>query len=275
MNPQQICPNCPPSAGTKTIFTLASDVRVVRCRGCGLQFAVGYPAIQTADSEVYGEHYFAGAIEQRREREAIFAELMAEIESVLGRKGRLLDVGCGDGALVKTAADLGWLAEGTDVATAAIRFTRERAGVTVHHGVVEALDLEPKSFDVIVLNHVLEHVRDPRATLSHLKVLLRTGGVIRVEVPNLASLSARTQNLQSKFRLKKHRWRHYETGHHFWFFTPRTLAKTIRSAGLEPFRLAAPTEQWGYKSHYTRMLNALYRRTFWGGHLIAYARRGG
>ncbi|UCH83996.1 MAG: class I SAM-dependent methyltransferase [Candidatus Latescibacterota bacterium] len=247
---------------------------MLKCRGCQLQFAETYPDLDTAETEIYGDRYFVEAIEQRRERLTTFNELMTEIESMVGRKGRLLDVGCGDGVLLEVAADNGWEAEGTDVATAVVRHTRDTKGLAVHQGEVEDIALERGSFDVIVLNHVLEHVRDPRATLSRLRDLLADDGVIRVEVPNVASLSAITQNIQSRYNLKKNRWRHYETGHHFWFFTPRTLARTLNGAGLTPFQISAPAEQWGRVSRYKRTLNVLYRLTFWGGHLIAYARPG-
>ena len=174
--------------------------------------------------------------------------------------------------LLEAAIANGWQAEGMDVATAAVKYAREERGLTVHHGLIEDVSLEPGSFDVIVLNHVLEHVRNPRETLAHLRTLLTPTGIIRTEVPNVGSLSARTQNLQSRLKVKKNLWRHYETGHHFWFFTRSTLTRTMRGAGLTPVRVTAGTEQWGEKSLYIRTLNAIYKLTFWGGHLVAYAR---
>ena len=251
---------------------MESGLRVLQCRGCKLQFAEVYPEIEEADSDIYGTRYFADAIEDREERYETFTELLKQIESVLGRKGRLLDVGCGDGTFLEVAADSGWEAEGTDISTAAVRHARENRGLTVHHGVVEDVTLEPGSFDAVIMNHVLEHVRNPVVTLSRLRDLLAKDGVVRIEVPNAASLSVWTQNLQSRYHLKKNRWRHYETGHHFWFFTPRTLAHTISAAGLSAFGVAAPVRQWGRKSRYDRAMNALYKVTFWGGHLVAYAR---
>lgn len=270
----QSCPNCLPGTASRTVFEMISGVRVLQCRGCGLQFAEEYPEIGIAESAIYGDRYFAEAIEKRREREDTFAELITEIESMSNRKGRLLDVGCGDGMLLEVAAKSGWEAEGIDVSSAAVRYAREKRGLVVHQGVVEDIMIERGSIDVIVLNHVLEHVRNPRATLSHLRGFLAGDGIVRIEVPNVASLSAKTQNLQSRFRLKKHRWRHYETGHHFWFFTPRTLNRTVRAAGLSPIRVAAPARQWGHKGRHKRALNELYKVTFWGGHLVAYAVKG-
>ncbi|MEJ2722784.1 MAG: class I SAM-dependent methyltransferase, partial [bacterium] len=250
---------------------MTSGVRVVRCRGCGLQFAEEYPDIEKAESVIYCDRYFTKAIEKRGERKGTFAELIAEIESMSKRKGRLLDVGCGDGMLLEVAAKSGWEVEGIDVSSAAVRYVKEKKGPAVHQGVVEDVAIESGSIDVIVLNHVLEHVQDPRATLMRLRTILAGDGVVRIEVPNATSLSTRTQNLPSRFRLKKHRWRHYETGHHFWFFTPKALIRTIRAAGFSPIRVAAPARQWGQKSRFERSLNQLYKFTFWGGHLVAYA----
>ena len=68
MNPPQTCPNCSPPAPSRTVFTLRPNIHVLKCRGCGLQFAEEYPEIENADSEIYGDRYFAEAIEQRKER---------------------------------------------------------------------------------------------------------------------------------------------------------------------------------------------------------------
>ncbi|MBW2020563.1 MAG: class I SAM-dependent methyltransferase [Deltaproteobacteria bacterium] len=44
------------------------------------------------------------------------------------------------------------------------------------------------TFDIITVNHVLEHVRDPKTTLSELKRIVKAGGHIFIEVPNERSL---------------------------------------------------------------------------------------
>ena len=199
--------------------------------------------------------------------------MLTDLEARLGRKGRLLDVGAGEGQLVRAALACGWQAEGTDVSSAAVEIMRQRYGLIAHHGEVERLDLPVAAFDVVVMSHVLEHVRDPGSTLAAVRERLVPGGLLRVEVPNLAGLSARTKNLQSRFGLKRHAWRHYSTEHHFWFFTPRTLALTIASAGFERLELQAPARQWGAQGAGLQLLNAVYQRFLWGGHAVAFARR--
>ncbi len=252
---------------------MASGGRVLQCLSCAIQFAESYPQIETADTMIYGDSYFAEAIEKRRSRERIFTELLGDVESVVGRKGRLLDVGCGEGLLLEVAAGSGWDAAGTEISSAMIRYAREERGLNVHHGVLEDVPLTPGSYDAIILNHVLEHVKNPRSTLSCVSELLSPDGVVRIEVPNLASFSSRVRNVQSKLRLKKNLWKHYSTSHHFWFFEPQTLAATIETAGMSVLSVNAPAAQWGKKSIFAHAANRLYARTLWGGHLVAFARK--
>ncbi len=270
--PDQSCPNCSDTP-TRRVFSIRSGGHVVRCTGCDLQFASGYPEIDTADRVIYSYKYFKPAIDNQKSRERIFTELLREVESVIGRKGRLLDVGAGEGTLLVAAVKRGWHAEGTDIASDMVQHIRERLQLTAHRGVLEEVELPQGSFDAVVMNHVLEHVQNPRTTLEAVARLLCDGGAVRVEVPNLASLSSRGKTLQSRLKLKRNPWRHYDTGHHFWYFTPVTLRNTLKAAGLDVMRMFAPSKQWGEKHFFDRITNRIYARPLLGGHLVAYARR--
>jgi len=270
MKHKQKCPNCTDSP-TRQVFIAPAGGRIVQCFRCGLQFAEDYPEIEAADIEIYGSDYFRASLEEQERRMGIFDQFVAEVESIIGRKGRLLDVGCGEGTLLFAAVERGWKAEGTEIASVMVHHIREKFGLTVHQGVLEDLELPLCSFDAIIMNHVLEHVSDPRITLEKIAELLSPGGVVRIEVPNLASLSNRWKNFQSRFGLKKNLWKHYSPDHHFWFFTPRTLKATLEEAGLSPLMIIAPAKQCGGKSSIDNLANALYRKTLWGGHLVAYA----
>lgn len=267
----QTCPNCP-DVSVREVFT-CDGARIVQCLSCGLERAERYPDLNQEEVRIYPATYFERAVVEEAQRVVICHELLADLEARLGRKGRLLDVGAGDGQLVRTALARGWQAEGTDISSAAVEIVRQRYGLIVHHGEVERLGLPAAAFDAVVMSHVFEHVRDPGSTLAAVRELLVPGGLLRIEVPNLAGLSSRVKRLQSRFGLKRHPWKHYSTGHHFWFFTPRTLALTIASAGFECLMLRAPARQWGARGTGLRLINAVYQRLLWGGHLEAFARR--
>ena len=272
MSSLQTCPNCVDKP-TRPVFTISPGNRVVACTGCGLQFAERYPDIETADHEVYDAGYFENAIGKTDERTDVFNELVVEIERILGRRGRLLDVGAGDGALLAVAAARGWQAEGTEISTAMVERSRHGGGPILREGVIEDIALETEAFDAVVLNHVLEHVRNPRTTLEAVARVLRDDGLARIEVPNIASLSARGKNLQSRLRIKPNPWKHYDTGHHFWFFTVDTLAATMRAAGLAVASITTLARQWGREGRGEDVRDRLYKRTALGKHIIAYARR--
>ena len=96
-----------------------------------------------------------------------------------------------------------WAAKAASSTSAMVEYTTKHFDITMHHGALEDLHLPRASFDAIVLNHVLEHVRDPRSTLEEVGRLLREDGLVRIEVPNLAGLSARIKNLQSRTGMKR------------------------------------------------------------------------
>ena len=101
--------------------------------------------------------------------------------------GRLLEVGSGGGRHRGWLAAEGWRVEGQDVDPQAVERLRASLGVPVHLGPVASLGLEAGGYDAVVLNHVLEHVHDPRAMLRELRRLLRPGGRLVAATPNFAS----------------------------------------------------------------------------------------
>ena len=106
-------------------------------------------------------------------------------------ESRLLDIGCGDGALI---AELGrrqprWQFAGVEIAEAAAELAAHRcrdADVRVYDG--ETLPWEAGAFELAVLSHVLEHVPDPVAVLRE---AARVATCVIVEVPLEDNLSAR------------------------------------------------------------------------------------
>ena len=101
--------------------------------------------------------------------------------------GLLLDVGCGNGGFLYIAREMGWQAHGLDMDPKAIEAARLR-GLNVQCGSIELLSHEVQKYDVITLSHVIEHVHDPLDLLSQLHRLLKPGGVLWIETPNIGSL---------------------------------------------------------------------------------------
>jgi len=250
------------------MFSVQQDKTVLICAKCNLQFTEMYPDVDEAGKEIYSDNYFNHMIEKTVQRKKRFGELISQIESILNRKGRLLEVGAGEGTLLHAALNRGWEVAGTEVSPSAILYIQKRFNIKMYHGVLEDIPPQPDSYDAIVLHHVLEHVKNPKTTLEKAAELVRGDGIIRIEVPNIASLSCKLKNIQSYLRLKKNPWKHYATGHHHWFFTPGTLKNVIEKSGLALVKIETSNKRWRRIPTLQYLQNLLG-----GGVIIAFARK--
>src|SRR5205085_12126309 len=98
--------------------------------------------------------------------------------------GRLLDVGCGGGHLIRAARAEGWRGVGTDLGHAACRAARETTTAPVAQAEATALPFRDGTLDVVTLVNVLEHTAAARRTLEEAARVLRPGGLLVVRVPN-------------------------------------------------------------------------------------------
>ena len=117
---------------------------------------------------------------------------LALIERYVPLSGkRVLDLGCGVGEYVRAFACRGARVFGSDVAAGRLVEARQRVAATQTGGVQgflvaagEALPFRDASLDVIVLNEVIEHVADDRATLREIARVLTPGGTCILYAPN-------------------------------------------------------------------------------------------
>ena len=85
-------------------------------------------------------------------------------------------------------------------------------GVEVVRSGVQELELPERTYGLVVLWHVLEHLTDPGAVLERARGWLTSRGCLLVGVPNLESLQA---------RLGGDRWFHLDSQRHLVHFTPQ------------------------------------------------------
>jgi 2-polyprenyl-3-methyl-5-hydroxy-6-metoxy-1,4-benzoquinol methylase len=101
---------------------------------------------------------------------------------------RVLDVGCGDAGVIIAFAEAGARVAGVELDEKSLRRGRVRAeehGVTVElaKSVAEALPYPAESFDLVILDNVLEHVMDRHRTLVEIRRVLRPGGLLYMVTP--------------------------------------------------------------------------------------------
>jgi SAM-dependent methyltransferase len=150
-----------------------------------------------------------------------------------GRRGRLLDVGCGLGYFVKRTATVpGWEAFGYEISPQAVAFARETLGLdTVYCGRVEDSDFESGSFDVITLWDVIEHIPEPDPLLAYLCSLLKPDGLLCMHTPN-AAIQVPKAKLKRWLRGMQPGLHYLEARDHVNLYTGRTLQRVLTRNGF-------------------------------------------
>jgi SAM-dependent methyltransferase len=279
---------CPWCESTDTTFVLAARDRitgesgfaVVQCRACELRFTQPRPHDEDM-SRYYPSHFYdslsstdavvdsiAHGAERRLILHSVFgyplgrfgaiAQLSARLATWGTRRdashvpwipgGRLLEVGSGRGAGLKEYQGLGWDVVGVEPGARGVQLARA-AGFDVRHGDLQSQHFPTHSFDAIVLNHVLEHIPDPRSALTELGRILRPRGWLLIRVPNGASWEA---------RLLRSHWYPWELPRHLTHFSPTTLRRALLETGYDVPRIRTefrPTTlgqnlQWALRSRF-------------------------
>ena len=136
--------------------------------------------------------------------------------------GVLLDVGCGNCSFLEVAQSSGWQVVGVDPDDKAIAHGLKE-GYNVKQGGIELFDGEESVFDVITINHVIEHVHDPVSVLKACHRLLKPTGQLWLETPNIDSFGH--QHYMEN-------WRGLEPPRHLVLFNSSSLIRALVGAGF-------------------------------------------
>ena len=138
-------------------------------------------------------------------------------------KGKLLDVGCGNGRFLSIMRRGGWKTAGIEADIELAARLRAELGLDIHAGRIENCPFEDSSFDVIHLSHVLEHLADPVASLGKALRLLKTGGRLYLRLPDSNGLAA---------KLFKDRWVGLDAPRHLCIYTRESVEMLLDKSGF-------------------------------------------
>ena len=178
------CPACTSGAFSHqgTWKSVQGDYDLYKCGDCRLRFS--WP-MQPGSADFYASCPFYSARPQYR---------LLSLKKILSRdwrirqfralnlpKGRLLDVGCGHGEMVRAASLMGYEAFGVDMDEKAIAIARKLGIPNVSVGRAE--DSKEGPFDIVTCLDVLEHLQNPVGVLRDFGSALAPGGCIVISVP--------------------------------------------------------------------------------------------
>jgi len=134
---------------------------------------------------------------------------------------RVLDIGCGTGAMLQQLSRYGTV-DGVDTDPNAVRFCRERGVAGVRRLTSQTLPWEPETFDLVTALDVIEHIDDDQAVLGEVQRVLRPGGTLLLTVPAYEVL----WGPQDEISHHKRRYRAWQ------------IRERLERAGLEPVKLS-------------------------------------
>ena len=202
------------------------------CCSCGGLYLDPRPA-PAALERIYPDDYYSYDFERklgplvRRFKALADGAKVRAYRPYLADGARVLDVGCGDGHVLRTIARVAARPvelvgiELSEQASAAA----EASGVQVLRGRIEEVALPAGAFDLVIMNQLIEHVREPRAVLERIREALAPKGHLFLETPNVESLDARL--------FRRRYWGGYHFPRHFHLFGTRTFERLVWDAGLE------------------------------------------
>lgn len=219
---------------------MTADYAFRRCGGCGLVFMDPRPT--RAELPTF---YPASYHNFDPPKNAISKFLLnryldrqaAICRKLMRRDGAMLEVGCAAGDLLERVVQTGTAAtvHGIDVSAEACARARDR-GLDVFHGTLDEFETDQR-YDLIFMSHVIEHVLDPVETIVKVTALLKPGGVLYLETPNVRSLDA---------RIWKRRWGLIHYPRHLYLFDRGTIVRLLETGGLRVEGTASQLNSCGW-----------------------------
>lgn len=255
------CPLCGKSHFEKVMtctdhYATNEPFDICRCVACGFLFTQDAP-----DESEIGRYYESpDYISHTDTRRGLANRLYHYVRQYMLRRkarlikrccglsrGRLLDIGTGTGYFPHFMQERGWRVSAIEKSPQARAFAHEHFGLEAD--APEALDTyEAKSFDVVTLWHVMEHLQHLNETWERLYSILDDRGILVIAVPNPTSSDARHY---------KEMWAAYDVPRHLWHFTPAVMQQFGAKHGF----ILTERHPMPFDAFYVSMLSEKYRKS--------------
>lgn len=214
------------------VFFVKNGYTIYRCQSCGLRQTDLKKNYKEFVQSHYNKGYFSGDpeksayVDYKTDKPYIIKNMRRFLRRIETYKtnGTLLDVGCAFGFFVELACDHGFDAYGFDPSQHAVREAKRLVGPTrIKHGTIDSVSYPKKSFDVITMFDVFEHLQDPGSDIAKLKTYLKDDGIMVIATGNSSSVME---------KILKRRWTFYIPPQHLFFFNKATMTTLLAKYNL-------------------------------------------
>ena len=204
---------------------------VLKCRGCGVQFADKFP-IEKKIKNIYSKKYYnawtdkTGEIPKSVEimKKNTFRRYLNLLSKYISFKGKnLLDIGCATGFFLEEACDLRCRCWGVELNPFGAKESLKKFPKKIFNGILEKSKYQNNFFDVITLVDLIEHTKDPLTVIGEVRRIVKKNGYILIVTPNTGGMWARVLG-------KK--WTNYKE-EHLYYFNEKSLKCVLKISGLK------------------------------------------
>ena len=196
--------------------------QIVQCKNCSLRYV--NPRLK---SSLIIEGYSSGSdeafISQAYGREKTFARQLRIISRFI-KPGKVLDVGTAGGSFLSIAKKKGWDVQGIEPNEWLCKWGRDNYGVPITPGILKKGMYKKNTFDLVTLFDVLEHTPDPKSVLEECNRILKPGGILVLNVPDIDVWLHKIMGRKWFFYLSVH----------LYYFSRKTLKNMLRQNGFKP-----------------------------------------
>lgn len=207
--------------------------RLVKCKNCGLVYLSPGPTKKNSSKYYPQETYWSPKRNAFKTYYHLYNFIFSEI-----KKGRILDIGAGTGLFLSYFKKKGWDVTGVEVSATACKAAKKFFNINLITGDLLNIKLPSKSFDLVTLNNVIEHLHDPKNTLIKIHKLLDENGLIMISCPNIKGFGA---------QLFKKKWYGIDSPRHLYQFERRTLEKILTESGFEAVKFTNNFRRHNYE----------------------------
>jgi 2-polyprenyl-3-methyl-5-hydroxy-6-metoxy-1,4-benzoquinol methylase len=216
-------------ADDRLYATTTAKFPIVQCSNCGLVRMENVPADL---SPFYPHNYWfqpsqslAARLEEAYRRLLILDHIQFAEHALreIGSNGPVLDVGCGGGLFLGVLRQRGARVAGMDNSPEAAAAALQHNQVPALLGDLTKAPIAPASCALITMFHVLEHLPDPKAFLTAARQLLRPGGRLIVQVPNIDCW---------QYKVLGSNWNGVDVPRHLHDFRTKDLERLLNQSGF-------------------------------------------
>lgn len=177
----------------------------------------------------------------------IFMKRLILINRLIERTpGRVIDIGCSTGVFLDLFKESGWETWGVEPSKSGI--IAKKKGHKVINDYFEKGVLPKNYFDLVIMNHTLEHMDNPAKVLTSLHGLLKSNGSILVDVPNAGGFGARILGEYWPYRLPDE---------HKSQFTRASLTAIFRTSGFKVIHFESRSGLFEYADPFLEVWSSL------------------